>query len=89
MNFIINVPAPLFPVLTQIAHSVQKPAEQYLEDFVTESLKQRLYHLRSQNNQLSEAACGFRPNSFRGDRPALSSDIFLQVDPPAGGAPNA
>ena len=88
MKFVIDVPDTIVPTLMNIAHAENKPAEQFVEDYVNNTLKQRMYHLRETNNQLSPGACGFHPQPFRGDRPALSRDIFLQAQPPQRRCPD-
>ena len=82
MKLVIDVPDTIFPALQDLADSANKQAEQFVQDHVNDSIKQRLYHLREADNQFSPASCGFRPNSFRGDRPTLSPEIFAQVEPP-------
>ena len=82
VKLVIDVPDSIFPALQDLADSVNKQAQQYVQDHVNDSIRQRLYHLRETDNQLSPGLCGFRPNSFRGDRPTLSPEIFAQVEPP-------
>ena len=88
MKLVIDIPDNIFPALVNMAHSANKPAEQFVEDHVNQSLRQRLYHLRATDNQSSDAACGFHPEPSRGDRPALSRDLFLQAEPPQRRCPD-
>ena len=80
MKFVIDVPDNLFPALVEIAHTARKPAEQFIEDFLTESIRQRMYHLRDNDQTEPDGACGFRPSMMRGDRPALSLELFAQAE---------
>ena len=82
MKLVIEFPDNLFPALVSIAHAADKPAEKLVEDHILDSVKQRLYHLRNTGTPPFPGVCGFQPNNFRGDRPALSLELFLQAEPP-------
>ena len=89
MKLVIDLPENLRPALVELAHSIGKPAEQYVEDYLTEGVRQRLYHWRP-NGQTNghQGACGFEPNTARGDRPALTTDVFDQAQPPKRRCPD-